>query len=94
MARAIWNGVVVAESETFEVVEGNVYFPKESLKREYLEDSSIQTTCFWKGRASYYTLNVDGKKNSDAAWYYPKPSIMARKIKDHVAFWKGVQIER
>jgi len=90
----MWNGEVVAESEDYEVVEGNVYFPLDAVKREYLEESSMQTTCFWKGQAKYYTLNVDGKKNADAAWYYPKPSIMARKLKGHVAFWKGVQVER
>jgi len=94
MARAIWNGEVVAESETYEVVEGNIYFPLSSVQREYLEESSLRTTCFWKGEASYYTLNVGGKKNVDAAWYYPKPSRLARKLEGHVAFWKGVQVER
>lgn len=94
MARAIWNGEVIAESDSFEVVEGNVYFPIESVKREYLEESALHTTCFWKGQASYYTLNVGGKKNADAAWYYPEPSRLARKIAGHVAFWKGVHVER
>lgn len=94
MARATWNGQVIAESETFEVVEGNVYFPPESLRREFLESSSHTTVCSWKGTASYYTVVVDGQSNANAAWYYPEPKSAAANIKDHVAFWKGVKVER
>jgi uncharacterized protein (DUF427 family) len=94
MARAMWNGVVLAESGTYEVVEGNVYFPKEAVKREVLKDSSTHTTCPWKGVASYYDVVVDGKVNKDAAWYYLEPKDAARNIQGHVAFWKGVQVER
>ncbi len=94
MAQAMWNGQVIAESETFELVEGNVYFPPESLKREFLESSDHQTVCGWKGTASYYTIVVDGERNANAAWYYPEPKSAASNIKDHVAFWKGVKVER
>jgi uncharacterized protein (DUF427 family) len=93
MARALWNGIVVAESEKYEVVEGNIYFPPEALHREYLKPSSNTTRCFWKGTAHYFDLVVDGKMNKDAAWYYPDPTEEARNIKDHVAFWHGVQVE-
>ena len=74
MARATWNGTVIAESDTFETVEGNVYFPPESVKTEFLRPSETHTTCWWKGEASYYTLEVDGKQNVDAAWFYPDAS--------------------
>lgn len=94
MARAIWNGAVLAESDQFEVVEGNIYFPPDTVNREYFAESSTHTTCPWKGLASYYTIVVDGKENKDAAWYYPAPKEAARQIKDHVAFWKGVTVER
>jgi uncharacterized protein (DUF427 family) len=94
MARATWNGAVIAESDQYEVVEGNVYFPAEAVKREYLRDSATHTVCGWKGTASYYTLVVDGKENPDAAWYYPTPLEAATNIRDHVAFWKGVQVEK
>ena len=94
MARAIWNGVVLAVSDVFEEVEGNVYFPPDSVKHEYLRESDYQTTCPWKGRASYYTVVVGGKENTDAAWYYATPSAAAAKIENHVAFWKGVRVER
>jgi uncharacterized protein (DUF427 family) len=94
MARAIWNGTVVAQSDQFEVVEGNIYFPPGAVKREVLRDSATHTTCPWKGEASYYTLVVDGKENKDAAWYYPTPKPAASNIKDHIAFWKGVAVER
>ena len=94
MARAIWNDQVLAESDTFETIEGNVYFPPESLKREFFEESDHLTTCPWKGVASYYDIVVDGQLNSQAAWYYPDPYEAARQIKDHVAFWKGVRVER
>lgn len=90
--KAIWNGQTIAESDKTVVVENNHYFPKESVKAEFLTDSATHTTCPWKGLASYYSLNVDGKMNSDAAWYYPEPKSAATEIKDHVAFWKGVQV--
>lgn len=92
MPRAEWNGVVLAESATCEKVEGNIYFPRESLNREYFRESETTSRCFWKGTASYYDIQVDNEINKDAAWYYPRPTKMARKIKDHVAFWKGVTI--
>ncbi|MBV9110902.1 MAG: DUF427 domain-containing protein [Gemmatimonadetes bacterium] len=94
MAKATWNGAVIAESDTFEIVEGNVYFPADAVRREYLRDSDTHTICPWKGTASYYTLDVDGKENPDAAWYYPDPKPAASNIEGHVAFWKGVQVER
>ncbi len=93
MAKATWNGVVLAESNNTEVVEGNQYFPADSVKREYFKESSTHSTCPWKGLASYYTIEVNGKENTDAAWYYPEPKDAAKQIKDHVAFWKGVEVE-
>jgi len=90
--KAIWNNQIIAESENTKVVEGNQYFPPEDVKKEYFEKSDKHTRCPWKGLASYYTLNVDGKINKDAAWYYPDPSKEAADIKDHVAFWNGVDI--
>ena len=92
--RAIWNGKVLAESERYESVEGNVYFPPQSVRREYLRDSSTRTVCPWKGVAHYYSLEVDGKSNPDAAWYYPEPKDAASKLRDHVAFWRGVTVEK
>ncbi|MGH3603651.1 MAG: DUF427 domain-containing protein [Pseudonocardiaceae bacterium] len=93
MMRAVWNGVVLAEAPRTVRVEGNHYFPAESLRTEHLVDSSTTTVCPWKGQAHYYTVRVDGQTNPDAAWYYPKPSRLARKISDHVAFGNGVQVE-
>ncbi|MEM8715691.1 MAG: DUF427 domain-containing protein [Cyanobacteria bacterium P01_A01_bin.3] len=93
MSKAIWNGVVVAESDRCEVVEGNQYFPADSINREYFQDSSTTTVCGWKGVANYYTLAVNGETNTDAAWYYADPKPAAKKIKGRVAFWKGVQVE-
>lgn len=93
MAKAIWNGVVLAESTHTEMVEGNHYFPPNSINHEYFTASSHHTTCHWKGVASYFTLEVNGKKNENAAWFYPSPKDAARNIKDHVAFWRGVQVE-
>jgi uncharacterized protein (DUF427 family) len=93
MPRAIWNGAVIAESDTVELVEGNVYFPPESVKREFLQPSATHTVCSWKGTASYFTLAVDGQENTDAAWYYPEPKPDAANVKDHVAFWRGVTVE-
>ena len=90
--KAIWNGTVVAESDATRMVEGNHYFPPDSVKREYLKDSGTTSTCPWKGEASYYSLEVDGEKNEDAAWYYRAPKDAAAEIKDHVAFWRGVEV--
>jgi len=90
--KAIWNDQVIAESNDTIVVENNHYFPIESVKAEYLENTNTHTTCPWKGLASYYTLNVDGKKNQDAAWYYPQPKEAANHITNYVAFWKGVKV--
>jgi uncharacterized protein (DUF427 family) len=96
MPRAIWNNQVIAEApaSAVEHVEGNVYFPISAVKREFLRPSSTHTQCFWKGIASYYDVVVDGKVNEDAAWYYPEPSRLAANIKDHVAFWHGVKVEK
>jgi uncharacterized protein (DUF427 family) len=93
MARATWNGAVLAESDRTVIVEGNHYFPPDAIRREYFRNSSTHTVCGWKGTASYYDVEVGGKVNKDAAWYYPEPSPAAAQIKDHVAFWKGVQVE-
>jgi uncharacterized protein (DUF427 family) len=90
--KAMWNGAVLAESDRTEVVEGNHYFPPDALHRPYFKDSSHHTECSWKGTASYYTLEVDGKVNENAAWYYPDPRPAARNITGYVAFWKGVQV--
>src|SRR5665213_1711491 len=92
MAKATWNGQTLAESETYETVEGNVYFPDESVKREFFKASSTTSSCTWKGQARYYTLVVDGQENPDAAWYYPDPKPAARSVKHHVAFWRGVEV--
>jgi uncharacterized protein (DUF427 family) len=93
VAKAIWKGVVLAESGHTVVVEGNHYFPADSVHSEYLSPSDTHTICPWKGTASYYDLEVDGDRNADAAWYYPTPKPPAIQIKDHVAFWKGVRVE-
>ena len=93
MKRAIWNGQVIAESDKTINIEGNAYFPPESIKADFFKPSSTQSVCPWKGTASYYTLDVDGKKNADAAWYYPEVSDMAKGIKGYVAFWKGVEVD-
>ena len=90
--KALWNDQVIAESDNTVVVENNHYFPKESVKPEYLKESNTNTTCPWKGLASYYSLEVEGKENTDAAWYYPEPKSAAANIKDYVAFWKGVKV--
>ena len=93
MPKAMWNGVVLAESDRCEVVEGNQYFPPDAVKREYFKPSATHTTCPWKGVASYYDVVVDGETNRDAAWYYPEPKEAARNIKGYVAFWRGVKVE-
>jgi uncharacterized protein (DUF427 family) len=94
MAKAIWKGKVLAESNDTIVIEGNHYFPPESINRDYFQNSNTHTTCPWKGKASYYTIVDNGDTNKDAAWYYPNPSNMASEIKDYVAFWRGVNVER
>lgn len=92
MAKAIWNRQVVAESDQTIMVEGNHYFPPDSIKKEYFTESKSHTVCPWKGVASYYTLQIDDEENNDAAWYYPEPSYAAASIKGYIAFWRGVQI--
>jgi uncharacterized protein (DUF427 family) len=93
MTMATWNGATVAESDKTIVVEGNHYFPRESVRKEFLRESSTTTRCPWKGTANYYSLVVGGKTNEDAAWYYPQPSTAAENIKGYVAFWNGVDVE-
>jgi uncharacterized protein (DUF427 family) len=90
--RAEWNGAVLAESDDIVTVEGNAYFPEASLRREFFRPSETHTVCPWKGTASYYSVNVAGKENRDAAWYYPQPFDAARQIKGRVAFWRGVAV--
>jgi uncharacterized protein (DUF427 family) len=90
--KAIWNNQVIAESNDTIVVENNHYFPKESVDPQFLQESTTHTTCPWKGLASYYTLAVDGKQNTDAAWYYPEPKAAAAQITNYIAFWKGVKV--
>jgi uncharacterized protein (DUF427 family) len=92
--RAVWNGQVLAESDKTIVVEGNHYFPPDAVRRAFFAPSETHTTCPWKGLASYYTVNVDGAHNPDAAWYYPAPKDAAAKIRDYVAFWHGVTVEK
>ncbi len=94
MAKAIWNGQVVAESDQYEVVKGNIYLPPTSIRSQYFRPSNHTSRYIWKGEAHYYDLLVDGKENKDAACYYPDPSRAAKKIKDHVAFWHGVHVEQ
>lgn len=94
MAKAVWNGTVIAESGDTIVVEGNHYFPPESVGSEYLVDSSSHTVCPWKGVASYYDVAVNGDVNRGAAWYYPEPSPAASQIAGYIAFWRGVKVER
>lgn len=97
--RAVWNDEVVAEADKDNLIyiEGNWYFPAESLKKEHFKPSGKRTVCFWKGTASYYQIDVDGKINQDAAWYYPQPTAMAKKIvkkdfSNYVSFWQGVEV--
>ncbi|MEO0398856.1 MAG: DUF427 domain-containing protein [Pseudomonadota bacterium] len=94
MAKAEWNGVVIAESDVYELVEGNVYFPLASVKSDVLEKTDHTTHCPWKGDASYFTIVVDGARNENAAWIYSAPFEKAAQIKDHIAFWKGVSVTR
>jgi uncharacterized protein (DUF427 family) len=94
MAKAIWENTILAESDKTIEVEGNQYFPPDAIKGEYFQPSDQHTTCPWKGLASYYTVDVNGKRNANAAWYYPEPKPAARQIKGYVAFWKGVKVEK
>lgn len=94
MPRALWNDQVIAETDEHELVEGNVYFPPGSIRREFFQPSSTTTVCGWKGTANYYNVVVDGQENKDAAWYYADPKPAAANIKDHIAFWRGVKVER
>jgi uncharacterized protein (DUF427 family) len=91
--RATWNGAVLADSQETIVVEGNHYFPHDSVNWQYFTDSRTHTPCPWKGIASYYTVVVDSVPNPDAAWFYPHPSPIARKVRNRVAFWHGVRVE-
>ena len=90
--KATWNGQVIAESDDIVKVEGNAYFPIASVKQGILRESATHSVCPWKGTASYYSLDVDGRQNTDAAWFYPEPKQAAAEIKDRVAFWKGVTV--
>lgn len=90
--KATWNGAVIAESDDIVTVEGNAYFPAESVNKAYVRESSHHSTCPWKGVASYYSLDVDGKQNENAAWFYPAPKDPAKQITGRVAFWKGVSV--
>ncbi|MDT0633230.1 DUF427 domain-containing protein [Rubrivirga sp. S365] len=90
--KATWNGATIAESDETVVVEGNHYFPADALNREHVAPSDHHTTCPWKGKASYYDVVVDGQTNANAAWTYPEPKEAAAEIRDHVAFWKGVEV--
>jgi len=92
MPKAIWNGTVIAETKKYEVVEGNIYFPPDSIKKEFFRKSDSHSTCPWKGEASYYDIVVKGKVNKDAAWYYPNPKPAAKNIEGYVAFWNGVEV--
>jgi uncharacterized protein (DUF427 family) len=92
MKRAEWNGAVLAESDDIVSVEGNAYFPEQSLRREFFQPSETNSVCPWKGTASYYNVRVEGRENRDAAWYYPQPFDAARQVKGRVAFWKGVVV--
>lgn len=93
MVTASWNGAILAESDTTRIIEGNHYFPPEAVNRRYLRPSDTRTTCGWKGEAHYYTVEVNGQRNEDAAWCYPAPTPEAEAIRNHIAFWHGVKVE-
>ena len=92
MTKATWNGVTLAESDATVIVENNQYFPADSLNKAYFKDSNTHSSCGWKGLCNYYSIEVDGQTNPDAAWYYPEPKDAAKNIAGHVAFWKGVKV--
>ena len=94
MAKAMWNGQLLAESEDVVTIEGNLYFPDDSVKREFFRPSSTTSSCPFKGQARYYSLLVEGQENPDAAWYYPDPKPAARNIKHRIAFWRGVEVTK
>lgn len=94
MPKAVWKDVVIAESNETVVVDGNHYFPADSIKSEYFQQSDHKSVCGWKGEASYYTLEVDGQKNENAAWYYPQTKPEAKHFEGYVAFWKGVEVQQ
>jgi uncharacterized protein (DUF427 family) len=94
MAKATWEGAVLAESNKTIEVEGNQYFPPEAIQKTHFKPSDTHTVCPWKGTASYYDVEVNGKRNAGAAWYYPEPKDAAKQIKGYVAFWKGVKVEK
>jgi len=91
--KASWNGQIIAESSDTVVVEGNHYFPADSIKKEFFESSETTTVCGWKGTANYFSIAVNGETNPDAAWYYAQPKSAAENIKGHIAFWKGVKVQ-
>ncbi|MEE8139028.1 MAG: DUF427 domain-containing protein [Thermoanaerobaculia bacterium] len=93
MARAVWNGATLAESDETIVVEGNHYFPRESVRSQYIRESDTTTVCPWKGVARYYHLEVEGQTSPDAAWYYPEPKPAGSQVANRIAFWKGVEVE-
>lgn len=92
--KAFWNNQLLAESNQTKVIEGNQYFPSDSIKKEFFKASETHSSCPWKGEASYYSIEVNDKVNKDAAWYYPNPKAAAHEIKGYVAFWKGVEISQ
>ncbi len=92
--KAIWNNTIIAESNDTVVVENNHYFPDSAIKKEFFSTTDTHSTCPWKGKASYYSIDVNGVVNKDAGWYYPEPKEAAKQIKGYVAFWKGVKIEK
>ena len=93
MAKAVWEGATLAESSQTVEIEGNQYFPPDSIKTEFFQPSSHHTTCGWKGEASYYDVVVNGQKNPNAAWFYPEPKSAAKQIKGYIAFWRGVRVQ-
>ncbi len=94
MAIAKWNGHIIAQSADIVMVEGNVYFPLSSIKTEYFKESDVTSHCPWKGQANYYDIVIDGSVNANAAWYYTAPYKKAMQIKDHIAFWNGVEVQQ
>eukprot|EP00467_Chlorarachnion_reptans_P006643 CAMPEP_0114529648 /NCGR_PEP_ID=MMETSP0109-20121206/24974_1 /TAXON_ID=29199 /ORGANISM="Chlorarachnion reptans, Strain CCCM449" /LENGTH=94 /DNA_ID=CAMNT_0001712119 /DNA_START=40 /DNA_END=324 /DNA_ORIENTATION=+ len=94
MPKATWNGQVIADSKEFQSVEGNVYFPVKSLDMKFFKKSDHTSVCPWKGNCTYFNIEVGGKTNANAAFYYKDPKPAAAKIKDHVAFWKGVKVDK
>jgi len=90
--KAVWNNIVIAESDETISIEGNYYFPPNSIKKEYFQESNTTSRCIWKGKANYLSVTVNGKTNQNCAWFYPKPSFLAKKITGYIAFWNDVQI--